>query len=312
MQEKVDILLATYNGERFLQKQIDSILQQTYSNFTIYIRDDGSKDGTIKIIKDYAQKYPNKIIFIEDILGNLGVTQNFNELMKYSSANYIAFSDQDDIWLPNKIEQSLKVLADLENKHQGTPAFVYSDMQIINEEDQFTYPSFWKLASLSPKYFTFNRLLMQSIPHGCTILMNKRLKEIAFPIPQNAILHDHWLSLVTVNFGITMPILEPLILLRNHGANLTQKKTNNFKRLQRFYKNFGTNDEYLKHLNLRIEQGKSFYNEYFNQLSVENQHILEQFLLLETTSGWKRKMIYIKNKFYRTTFFHTLKMIWRA
>ncbi|HND46573.1 MAG TPA: glycosyltransferase, partial [Chitinophagales bacterium] len=156
MQEKVDILLATYNGERFLQKQIDSILQQTYSNFTIYIRDDGSKDGTIKIIKDYAQKYPNKIIFIEDILGNLGVTQNFNELMKYSSANYIAFSDQDDIWLPNKIEQSLKVLADLENKHQGTPAFVYSDMQIINEEDQFTYPSFWKLASLSPKYFTFN------------------------------------------------------------------------------------------------------------------------------------------------------------
>ena len=106
MQEKVDILLATYNGERFLQKQIDSILQQTYSNFTIYIRDDGSKDGTIKIIKDYAQKYPNKILFIEDILGNLGVTQNFNELMKYSSANYIAFSDQDDIWLPQKIEKS--------------------------------------------------------------------------------------------------------------------------------------------------------------------------------------------------------------
>lgn len=312
MQEKVDILLATYNGERFLQQQINSIFEQTHTNFFIYIRDDGSKDNTVSIIKEYVQKYPDKIAIIEDNFGNLGVTQNFNELMKYSTANCIAFSDQDDIWLPQKIEKSFNLLKEIEEKHNNLPAFVYSDMKIIDENDQLTHPSFWKLASLAPKYFTFNRLLMQSIPHGCTILMNKKLKEIAFPIPQNAILHDHWLSLVSVNFGIAVPILEPLTLLRNHGANVTQRKTSNWKRLKRFYKNFDIKADYLKQLHLRIEQGKAFHQQYFKQLKPENQYILEQFLLLETMSGWKRKMIYIKNKFYRTTFFHTLKMIWRA
>lgn len=197
MQEKVDILLATYNGERFLQQQINSIFEQTHTNFFIYIRDDGSKDNTVSIIKEYVQKYPDKIAIIEDNFGNLGVTQNFNELMKYSTANYIAFSDQDDIWLPQKIEKSFNLLKEIEEKHNNLPAFVYSDMKIIDENDQLTHPSFWKLASLAPKYFTFNRLLMQSIPHGCTILMNKKLKEIAFPIPQNAILHDHWLSVIS-------------------------------------------------------------------------------------------------------------------
>ena len=137
MQEKVDILLATYNGERFLQQQINSIFEQTHTNFFIYIRDDGSKDNTVSIIKEYVQKYPDKIAIIEDNFGNLGVTQNFNELMKYSTANYIAFSDQDDIWLPQKIEKSFNFLKEIEEKHNNLPAFVYSDMKIIDENEVF-------------------------------------------------------------------------------------------------------------------------------------------------------------------------------
>lgn len=311
MQLQVDILLATYNGEKYLQKQIDSILHQSYKNFKIYIRDDGSTDNTISIIKNYCHQFPHIITFIEDDLGNLGVTQNFNELLKYSTAPYIAFSDQDDIWLPHKIELSLNQLQKNEID-KNDAVFVYSDMRIIDQTDHEMHASFWKLASLHPKFFTFNRLLMQSIPHGCTILMNSAMKNLATPIPTQAILHDHWLSLVAVNFGKAIAIEDPLVLIRNHGENVTQQQATHLKRIKRFYKNFSSNDEYLKHLMLRIEQGKAFKSIYFSKMTPKNQLLLNEFLRLETTSGFRRKLIYIKNKFYRTTFLHTLKMIWRA
>lgn len=312
MENNVDILMATYNGEKYLHKQINSLLAQTYSNIKIIIRDDGSTDSTVKILKEYQSNNSDKIQIIEDNLGNLGVTQNFNQLVKYSTADFIAFCDQDDIWLPEKIEKSIYYMNEHLKTSKKSICFTYSDMKIIDKYDVLTHHSFWKLAYLHPKYFTFNRLLMQNIPHGCTILMTKKLKELAFPIPKNAILHDHWIALVASAFGAAIPIFEPLVLIRNHGENVTQRKNNHWLRLKRFYKNFSTNEEYLKHLMVRIEQAKDFYNVYVDKLSDEKKTILEQFLLLENTNGWKRKLIYIKNKFYRTTFFHTLKMIWRA
>jgi glycosyltransferase involved in cell wall biosynthesis len=312
--------MATYNGEKFIRKQLDSVLNQTCSNLKIYIRDDGSTDQTAAIISEYAQKYPEKIFFIKDNLGNLGVTKNFNELLKHSTAPYISFCDQDDIWLPEKIEKSVARLKEAEktvaNPHLGEQGgwkgFVYSDLKIIDEHDIQTHKSFWKLAKLDPKYFTFSRLLLQNIPHGCTIVMNKAMKDMMFPIPEGAILHDHWLSLLAVNFGEAIPMPEPLVLIRNHGGNVTQRRSNLSTRLKRFYKNFSTKDEYIKHLHIRIKQGKVLHQKYYHQLSKENQYTLDQFLRLETTSGLERKMIYIKNKFFRTTFLYTLKMLWRA
>jgi glycosyltransferase involved in cell wall biosynthesis len=310
MQEQVDILLAIYNGEKYLRKQLDSVLNQTYSNIKIIIRDDGSTDSSKNILEEYSNY--TKIKIVKDNLGNLGVTQNFNELVKHSNANYIAFCDQDDIWLPEKIEKSILKIKEQENKSINSIVMTYSDMKVIDKYDTITHLSFWKLAYLHPKYFVFSRLLMQNIPHGCTILMNKNLKEIAFPIPENAILHDHWLSLVVSVFGKSIPIFEPLMLIRNHGENVTQRKNNNWMRLKRFYKNFSTQEEYNKHLSVRLKQANAFFLKYHNQLPKDEKKTLEQFLLLEKTSGWERKMIYFKNKFFRTTFFHTLKMIWRA
>lgn len=312
LEKRVDILMATFNGEKYLHKQIDSLLTQTYAHIKIIIRDDGSTDGTLKIIEDYYQKNREKIHLVQDNLGNLGVSQNFNELAKYSTAQYLTFCDQDDIWLPEKIEKSIFLINKYIETSENKRILVYSDMKIIDKYDIITHGSFWKLAYLHPQFFTFNRLLMQNIPHGCTILMTKALKEIAFPIPKKAILHDHWLSLVVAVWGTAIPIAEPLVLIRNHGENVTQRKNNNWLRIKRFYKNFNSKSEYNKHLTIRIEQAKAFYNQYKNEIPEKEKYILEQFLRLEQTKGWERKWIYIKNKFYRTTFFHTLKMIWRA
>ena len=108
----IDILLSTYNGEAFLKEQLDSILNQTYKDFKLIIRDDGSSDSTVDIIMDYVRTYPSEIIYInngdagrnnggnENEKWHLGFNLSYNELLKYSTSGYIMFSDQDDVWLP--------------------------------------------------------------------------------------------------------------------------------------------------------------------------------------------------------------------
>ena len=104
--EKVDVLLATYNGEQYLQEQIESILNQTYTDFRLLISDDGSKDKTIDIVEEYAKKDDRIIIFKQN--ENMGVVKNFEFLMKQVQSKYFMFSDQDDIWKKDKIEKSVK------------------------------------------------------------------------------------------------------------------------------------------------------------------------------------------------------------
>ena len=99
----VDILMATYNGGKYIAEQIDSILNQNYNDWKLYIRDDGSKDNTVNIVKEYIEKYPDKIILIEDGRRNLGPKLNFGELLKISKSEYCMFCDHDDVWMEDKV-----------------------------------------------------------------------------------------------------------------------------------------------------------------------------------------------------------------
>ena len=131
----VDILMATYNGELYLEEQIKSIIKQSYKNWILYIRDDGSKDNTLKIINRYTYKYPDKIKLIADDRGNLGSNMNFKELMQYSKNEYCMFCDQDDVWLEDKIKLSLDKIKKLENKYgKNTPILVHTDLKVVNEK----------------------------------------------------------------------------------------------------------------------------------------------------------------------------------
>ena len=124
--EKVDVLLATYNGEKYLKEQIDSILEQTYSDFRLLISDDGSTDDTRKILEEYKNKDSRIQVFFQE--SNLGVVKNFEFLLKKVESKYYMFSDQDDIWKSEKIEKSL-------NKIQSDNCdLVYSDLEVVDEE----------------------------------------------------------------------------------------------------------------------------------------------------------------------------------
>jgi len=110
----IDILLSTYNGEQYLRNQIESIINQTYKNWRLLIRDDGSQDKTIEILEYYLRKHKDKIVLIEDGQKHLGASKSFFRLLGYSDAKYIMFCDQDDVWLPYKIEKTYNKMKELE------------------------------------------------------------------------------------------------------------------------------------------------------------------------------------------------------
>jgi glycosyltransferase involved in cell wall biosynthesis len=308
----IEILLATYNGERFIAEQLDSIFRQTYPHFRIIVRDDGSSDKTKDILKTYAANYPPKIQVLEDDGKNAGATQNFARLLQYSNADYVAFCDQDDVWLPDKLEISLQKLQKLEQGNHNRPCLVYSDMKLIDEAGQVLQDSVWKQLQLDPKHFKFNRLLIQNIPHGCTMMFNRAMKELVSPIPPAAMLHDHWMAIIASLLGAHAAIMEPLVLLRNHDQNVTRKKTTWMQKADRYLENILSDDAYEQMVRVRVGQAKAIRDRYGKQLSSAQSHTLDEFIALEDSRGMKRKWKYLKNGFFRTTFRHTLKMILRG
>lgn len=205
---KVQILMSTYNGEKFLKEQLESLLRQTYQNLEILVRDDGSKDGTCEILREYEKKYSNVHVYLED---NVGVTKSFFELLKKSDADYIAFSDQDDVWLEEKVEKAVEKLKTLEEPalYCSNKILVDSELNIIAENNH---------KKLIPG---FENAVVECICTGCTSMMNRSLAEnIKEHIPKRAIIHDWWCYLVASYLGKVIFDDNSYIWYRQHGGNV--------------------------------------------------------------------------------------------
>ena len=146
----VDILLSTYNGERYLKQQIDSIIGQSFSDWRLIVRDDDSKDRTRELLEEYSFAYPQKIKIITDSYGNIGVIKSFEELLKNSNSDYIMFCDQDDVWLPEKIRMSLQTLKDKEHENLNIPILLFSDLTVVDESLNVINNSFWSYSNIKP------------------------------------------------------------------------------------------------------------------------------------------------------------------
>lgn len=215
----IDILLATYNGEKYLKEQIDSLLNQSYTDWKLLIRDDLSNDNTLSIISEYIKKYPNKIKRYESEK-RLRPCQSFNYLLQQSKSEYIMFCDQDDIWLPNKIELSLKKIKELEEKkNKGIPILVHTDLKVIDSNNKIIAESFWQLLGLNPEQKSIKDLLGTNFVTGNTVIINRKLKDKIGNIPLNANMHDWWLALVATEFGIVSYLNKTTILYRQHDLN---------------------------------------------------------------------------------------------
>lgn len=230
----INILLATYNGEKYLKEQFDSLFTQTYQDFKILVRDDGSNDKTIEIIKEYEIKYPNKFELIEDDLGNLGSSKSFMKLLEHSDNDYLMFCDQDDVWLPNKIETSLQKLKELEKEHgKDIPLLVFTDLQVVDVNLNILEKSFWSYQKLIPNISKdWKKLLAQNVITGCTIIMNKKAKEVSLPFTLKIMIHDQWIGVNVSKYGKIGYINEQTIFYRQHGKNVAGAHNYGFKYLK--------------------------------------------------------------------------------
>ncbi len=248
----IAILLSTYNGEIYLSEQIDSIINQTNQLWQLYIRDDGSKDKTTSIILEYVNKYPEKVFYKVDEKGNVGVKSSFEILLQHTEADYYMFCDQDDVWLPNKVELTLRRMQQIEEEFPSFPLLVHTDLCVVNQHLQEIAPSFWEYSDILPHIIDKEigyMAIVNSIT-GCTTMINNKAKEISLPFPIQSIMHDAWIGLCCIKNGKLDYITQATILYRQHSNNAVGAKQINknlLYKLKEIYKIFSANkQQYLQ------------------------------------------------------------------
>lgn len=223
---EIAILLGVYNGEKYLAEQIESLLSQTYKEWTLYIRDDASTDKTIDIINKYVHLHKNIIISIIDHEGNLGCNGNYFKLLSLVDSQYYMFCNTDDFWFPNKIEISMKRMLKEESLNNTIPILVHTDLSITDANLNLTVESYWVDVNLNPEKFkSYNTLGICSIAAGATMLFNKGARALTFPILNGVPFFDHWIAMQVVRKGIIATIHQPTIAYRQIGTNLAAVTT---------------------------------------------------------------------------------------
>ena len=222
MAKIVYILLATFNGEKYLAEQLDSLNEQTYTSWRLWVHDDNSTDSTVSIIRNYKNLFPEKICFIDDEISTGGAKQNFSYLLDSIDSNfdYLMFCDQDDVWLENKIQLTLDRMNEIENKG-NYPTLIHTDLKVVDENLCLISDSFFSYQHINPMWSRhFNSSIVQNSVTGCTVMLNKKAVEISSPIPSLAIMHDWWILLQVLKFkGVVDFLNEPTILYRQHLNN---------------------------------------------------------------------------------------------
>jgi len=215
----IDILLSTYNGEKYLPAQLESLLAQTLTDWRVIARDDGSTDRSVDILNQYAEKYTEKFQIIMDG-GRLGAMQSFALLMQHSNADYTAFCDQDDVWLPQKLSVLYDLMCTQERQWgAATPILVHSDLELVDGELRSIGPSFWAFQGIEPRRNRLSNLLVENTVTGCSMLINKALKSAGAEIPGQAYMHDYWLALVAASLGKICFTPQALVKYRQHNSN---------------------------------------------------------------------------------------------
>lgn len=226
----IDILIATFNGEAYIREQLNSILSQTFTDWRVIAHDDGSTDATVDIVKDFCSLYPDKFKLIEDGFVFGSAKENFSFLLENSSAEYIMFCDQDDVWLPSKIERTLNKMKELVKKsNENTPVVVHSDLMIVDVDLNVISESMFDFQRLPYKSGTLLEVLAKCSVTGCTMMINKAAKNVSLPIGYDAIMHDWWVVARSIQSGGKVEFIDvPLLLYRQHDNNSVGAQKNSY------------------------------------------------------------------------------------
>lgn len=291
--DKVDVLLATCNGEKYVEEQINSILNQTYNNIRLVVSDDGSDDGTRKILEKMAKRDSRVTLHFHE--KRLGVIKNFEFLLQQVESGYYMFSDQDDVWLPEKIEKSM------EKMKQENADLVFGDLEVVNEKLETMYPSYGDYMLLNKKIKkcinSYELNYLYNCVTGCTILGKKSMLDKILPLPSSSkyVLHDYWIAIMSSVYGKVAYLEETYIKYRQHGDNQvgTDKISHKFKKLDEVRELF---------LQIKLEIFSTFVdnNERFpEEIQKKNKEALSYFQMLHNKKNWNFKHWNIYHDLYK-------------
>lgn len=301
-QKRIDILMATYQGEAYLKAQIASILKQSYKNWRLIIRDDGSTDGTKAILESYSN-HPKIVIMPSD--ERLGIIANFSRLMSEATSDYIMFADQDDIWFSDKIQKTYQHMLQMESQYGNKmPLLVHTDLRVVNKHLVPINPSFWRFVNLdAEKRTSFNHLLMQNAVTGCTMMLNKPLLELSRPIPKEVCMHDWWIALTAAAFGKVVPLAYSSIAYRQHDHNNVGAREYGFKNgFKRIWNNICKSKKLNPMFVKRALQASIFLDRYRSQLDKKTIEVLEDYQQYCKGSILSKIRLRKKNDFYKNGF----------
>lgn len=306
------VLLPTYNGQAFLTEQIDSILSQTHQQLLLVCRDDGSTDESDAILAAYAQRFPTRVVRIQDGLGNLGASASFSTLMTWvleryaGSADdnavdnrvYVALADQDDIWHAEKLEFCLREMLAGESKLSQVPVLVHSDLKVVDVNGDEIASSFMRFQGLNPERTEFSSQLISNTNTGCTSLMNLALLKKALPVPPQAVMHDWWVSLVASAFGQIIYVPRQLIDYRQHdrntlGAREHKKAGLHWRTVKKIFQLTQSSETQII-LNSIASQAAEFRDRYEQELSEEKMVSICETVKIPKLCVWQQRYIFCR------------------
>lgn len=306
----VDILLSVYNGEKYLRQQIDSLLNQDINCFRIIIRDDGSSDSSLKIIHEYAQNHPYTINVIDDGGATGSAKGGFFRLMQHSTAGYIMFCDQDDVWLPDKVRRTLCAMRRMEEEcGSDMPLLVHTELIVSDMKKARNFDSFTKYQGLDPKKKSLSRLICQNNVTGCTVMMNRALSNLCLKgdidaVFDDILMHDWWIALLAAACGKIGFIRRPSIIYRQHGANTlgavrTSSPTYIFSALKNYRKSSGR-------VKRTFTQAGALLTAYGELIPKESREVIIKYLDIPAMNKAERVSALLKGNYKKQSTLHLI------
>ncbi len=302
----VTVLMATYNGERYIEEQVDSIMEQDFKDLELLVVDDCSRDEMKEKLLSLKKKYPNRmrVFFRKQNTGS--ASQNFFRILQaYRQGRfgeispYIMCSDQDDIWLPDKVSAALEAMRELEAKREeDTPLLVHGDLTLVDSVGNIICPSMYRFQRLKGTGLSFNKQLIQNSITGCTVMMNRALLMKMRAIPKKAIMHDWWLGLIAAAFGEIGFMETPHIYYRQHDDN--QEGAKNYRSLLSVAKLATKREGIQISLKKTYDQAQEFWRIYRNDLSDDQRKLLKSFVNIRCRNYFGKMNTIRRHSFWKS------------
>lgn len=291
----IDILLSVYNGAPFIAEQLQSVQAQTFADWRLWIRDDGSTDDTVGMIRAFTEADP-RIRLLSADGERWDVSRSFGWLLEQPEvdADYVMFCDADDYWLPNKIELTLDAMLRAEAAASaGTPVLVHTDLLVTDAQLRVVNDSLWRYECIRPDRATLRRLLVQNTVTGPTMMMNRPLVERAVPIPAHAFAQDWWVALVARCFGRIVPVWTSTVLYRQHRQNRSgahHLRSGPAQLLRKIAAARGNTPRLRETLHKTSRQAGAFLRQYESALTPAERRLLRRYAEIPDCGLLRRKL----------------------